>query len=52
MLAQEAGASVDDDLAKAEASRKIDELQEKTGRGAHGRGKSRSSGGRSQGAAR
>lgn len=33
-LAGEAGERVDDDLTKAEASRKIDELQEKTGRGA------------------
>ncbi len=32
-LAQEAGEKVDDDLTKAEASEKIDELQEKTGRG-------------------
>jgi hypothetical protein len=32
-LAQEAGESVDDSLTKAEASKKIDELQEKTGRG-------------------
>lgn len=32
-LAQEAGEEVDDDLTKAEASKKIDELQEKTGRG-------------------
>ena len=32
-LAQEAGEPVDDDLTKAEASKKIDELQEKTGRG-------------------
>jgi hypothetical protein len=51
-LAQEAGESVDDDLTKAEASKKIDELQEKTGRGAHGQGKSRSSGSRGRGAAR
>jgi hypothetical protein len=33
-LAEEAGERVDDDLSKAEASKKIDELQEKTGRGA------------------
>ncbi|NJC73824.1 DUF3072 domain-containing protein [Planosporangium thailandense] len=33
-LAQEAGEDVPDDLTKAEASKKIDELQEKTGRGA------------------
>ena len=32
-LAQEAGEPVDDALTKAEASKKIDELQEKTGRG-------------------
>ena len=33
-LASEAGESVDDaDLTKAEASKRIDELQEKTGRG-------------------
>ena len=32
-LADEAGEEVDDDLTKAEASKKIDELQEKTGRG-------------------
>ena len=32
-LAEEAGVEVDDDLTKAEASRKIDELQEETGRG-------------------
>ena len=33
-LAEEAGEEVDDELTKAEASKKIDELQEKTGRGA------------------
>jgi hypothetical protein len=33
-LAQEAGESVPPDLTKAEASRKIDELQQRTGRGA------------------
>ena len=33
-LAREAGEEVEDDLTKAEASEKIDELQEKTGRGA------------------
>ena len=33
-LAEEAREEVDDDLTKAEASMKIDELQEKTGRGA------------------
>jgi hypothetical protein len=32
-LAGEAGEKVDDDLTKAEASKKIDELQDKTGRG-------------------
>lgn len=32
-LAQEAGEPVDDSMTKAEASKKIDELQEKTGRG-------------------
>ncbi len=32
-LAREAGEDVDDDLTKAEASKKIDELQDKTGRG-------------------
>ena len=32
-LAHEAGEEADDDLTKAEASKKIDELQEKTGRG-------------------
>jgi hypothetical protein len=32
-LAEEAHVDVDDDLTKAEASRMIDELQEKTGRG-------------------
>jgi hypothetical protein len=32
-LASEAKEPVDDDLTKAEASKKIDELQEKTGRG-------------------
>jgi hypothetical protein len=32
-LASEAGESVEDDLTKAEASRRIDELQDKTGRG-------------------
>jgi hypothetical protein len=33
-LAREAGEKVNDSLTKAEASKKIDELQEKTGRGA------------------
>jgi hypothetical protein len=32
-LAGEAGEAVDDGLSKAEASKRIDELQEKTGRG-------------------
>lgn len=32
-LAREAGEQVEEDLTKAEASQKIDELQEKTGRG-------------------
>ena len=32
-LAQEAGEEVPDDLTKAEASTRIDELQEETGRG-------------------
>jgi hypothetical protein len=32
-LAREAGAEVDDRLTKAEASRRIDELQDRTGRG-------------------
>lgn len=32
-LATEAGEEVDDSLTKAEASKKIDELQQKTGRG-------------------
>ena len=32
-LAQEAGEEVDESLTKAEASKRIDELQEKTGRG-------------------
>jgi hypothetical protein len=33
-LAREAGEEVPDDLTKADASRRIDELQEETGRGA------------------
>jgi hypothetical protein len=33
-LAQEAGEQASDDLTKAEASRRIDELQDRTGRGA------------------
>ena len=32
-LAREAGEEVDDSLTKADASKKIDQLQEKTGRG-------------------
>jgi hypothetical protein len=32
-LSREAGEEIDDDLTKAEASKKIDELQEKTDRG-------------------
>ncbi len=32
-LAEEAGEEVDENLTKAEASKKIDELQERTGRG-------------------
>ncbi len=32
-LAREAGEDVPDDITKADASRKIDELQEETGRG-------------------
>ncbi len=32
-LAEEAGEEIDDNLTKAEASKKIDELQRKTGRG-------------------
>ena len=35
-LASEAGESVDEELTKAEASERIDELQEKTGRGKGG----------------
>ena len=42
-LAQEAGEPVEDDLTKAEASKKIDELQEKTGRRPRARGKQGSS---------
>ena len=33
-LAEEAGERVSDDLTKAQASKRIDELQERTGRGA------------------
>jgi hypothetical protein len=35
-LASEAGETVEEDLTKAEASERIDELQEKTGRGKGG----------------
>ena len=35
-LATEAGETVDEELTKAEASRRIDQLQEKTGRGKDG----------------
>jgi hypothetical protein len=35
-LASGAGETVEDDLTKAEASKRIDELQEKTGRGKGG----------------
>ncbi|HEX2179201.1 MAG TPA: DUF3072 domain-containing protein [Actinomycetota bacterium] len=35
-LAQEAGEQAPDDLTKAEASKKIEELQRKTGRGSEG----------------
>ncbi len=35
-LAQEAGEEVPDDLTKAEASQKIEELQDRTGRGKQG----------------
>ena len=34
-LAEEAHEEIEDNLSKAEASKKIDELQEKTGRGTH-----------------
>ncbi len=37
-LATEAGEKVDENLTKAEASQKIDELQQKTGRGTSGNG--------------
>jgi len=40
-LAREAGEKVSEDLTKAEASEKIDQLQEKTGRGAKGKGAAR-----------
>ncbi|TFW09833.1 DUF3072 domain-containing protein [Oxalobacteraceae bacterium OM1] len=35
-LSEEAGEEMDENLSKAEASKRIDELQEKTGRGADG----------------
>jgi hypothetical protein len=47
-LAREAGEGVEEDLTKAEASEKIDELQQKTGRGA----KTRASRPRKKGAGR
>lgn len=37
-LAQEAGEQVDDNMTKAEAAKKIEELQEKTGRGGSSHG--------------
>ena len=39
-LSEEAGEEMDDKLSKAEASKRIDELQRKTGRGMEGSGKS------------
>ncbi len=51
-LAQEAGEPVDDGLTKAEASQRIDELQEKTGRGVKRAGKQGSSGKRRKSAAK
>jgi hypothetical protein len=38
-LADEAGEEVDENLTKAEASKKIDELQQKTGRGLDSQGR-------------
>jgi hypothetical protein len=38
-LCEEANEDFDDTLTKADASKRIDELQEKTGRGAHGHAK-------------
>ena len=38
-LAAEAGEEIDDQLTKAEASKKIDELQHKTGRGLDNQGR-------------
>ena len=43
-LCQEAGEEFDEGLPKAEASRRIDELQQRTGRGASGSGGSGSRG--------
>jgi hypothetical protein len=40
-LAEEARQDVEDDLTKAKASKKIDDLQEKTGRGSSTGGKTR-----------
>ena len=37
-LSREAGEPVDENLSKADASKRIDELQEQTGRGADGSG--------------
>ena len=37
-LSREAGESFDENLSKADASKRIDELQEQTGRGADGSG--------------
>jgi hypothetical protein len=34
-LSEEAGEEMDENLTKAEASKRIDELQQRTGRGAH-----------------
>jgi hypothetical protein len=51
-LAQEAGESVDDGLTKAGASKRIEELQEKTGRGLKGNGKRASSGRRRKSASK
>ncbi|HYC41990.1 MAG TPA: DUF3072 domain-containing protein [Noviherbaspirillum sp.] len=34
-LSEEAGEEMDENLSKAEASKRIDELQQRTGRGAH-----------------
>ena len=43
-LAQEAGEEVPDELTKAEASKKIDELQQRTGRGTDTSGESQPTG--------